>query len=224
MAFRASHAPCRNPRDLRPPSLPAHPRYGHRQRPRGSAVSSRRSGSAMGHRHHRAPNQGGQGLLCRRPRCLFAEGGRLVDRRNTKHSARDQRFGDGHRAAPAPRGDHHPQRPWHPIHLVGLHPPSCRFGPLAVHGLGGRLLRQRGHPIILEQDAGRVAGSKAVGNPDRVGQRDLRVPRDLSQSAAPTLVSGYAHPGRVRGSTPTNDGSMSPRIGLHRTQDTPEPL
>jgi hypothetical protein len=39
------------------------------------------------------------------------------------------------------------------------------------------------------------------------------------QSPVSALVPQCAHTHRVRGTTPTNDGSMSPRIGLHHRQD-----
>jgi hypothetical protein len=52
-------------------------------------------------------------------------------------------------------------------------------------------------------------------------RRHLGVPVDLPQPPALSLVTEYAHTSRVRGSTSTDDGSVSPRIRLHRSQDTP---
>src|SRR3989442_8463407 len=52
--------------------------------------------------------------------------------------------------------------------------------------------------VVLEPNAGRADGPEALEHPGGTGQR-------------------------VRGSASTNTGSVSPRIRLHRSQDTPEP-
>ena len=77
---------------------------------------------------------------------------------------------------------------------------------------------------VVESDAGGVARPKTMADARRAFDRDLRLPRDLSQSPAPPLVAKYADAGRVRGSPSANDSSMNPRTRLHRSQDAPEPL
>ena len=69
----------------------------------------------------------------------------------------------------------------------GLHPPRPRLRARAVHGFDRRLLRQRGHRELLVPHAGRATQPTPLAHPPGVGERDLRVPRDLPQPPASTL-------------------------------------
>ena len=69
-----------------------------------------------------------------------------------------------------------PQRPRHPIHLVGVHAPRARLRAGAIDGIDRRLLRQRPDGIVLGPDAGRATQPQAMEHPPRARQRDLRVP------------------------------------------------
>lgn len=64
-------------------------------RPRSPRLLRGRPEQALGDRHNRAPDQGGQGLLLRRARCLQPQGRRLVDRLDTDGRPGDQRARDG---------------------------------------------------------------------------------------------------------------------------------
>ena len=65
----------------------------------------------------------------------------LVDRLAARSFPGDQRVGHGDRQPhPHPRGDRHPQRPRHPVHLLGVHPASDRLRAAAVDGLSRGLL------------------------------------------------------------------------------------
>ena len=125
---------------------------------------------------------------------------------------------------PASESDRDSLGPGHAVHVVGVHPPRRRLGPVALDGFGRGLLRQRHDRVVLEPHAGRAPEPSAMAHPHRAGERDLRVPRGVPQPPAPTLGAWHAHTRRVRSSTRTNDSSLKNQtIGLYRTRGTPEP-
>ncbi|MEJ7658118.1 MAG: hypothetical protein WKG07_00075, partial [Hymenobacter sp.] len=69
----------------------------HRHRPRRAQLHPGQTQPAVGHRHHRAPEQGRQGLLLRRAGHVLTTGRGLVHRRLTHRRTGHQRFRDGHR-------------------------------------------------------------------------------------------------------------------------------
>ncbi len=71
---------------------------GHLAGSRPSRLPSRRARPAVDDRHHRASHPRGQGRLRRRPGCLLAVHGRLVDRQHPDDHARSQRARDGRSA------------------------------------------------------------------------------------------------------------------------------
>ena len=70
-------------------------RRGHGRRPRRPALRSRTAQSAVGGRHHRAPDPRGQGLLRGRARRLQPPRGRLVDQPQPDRGAHLERARDG---------------------------------------------------------------------------------------------------------------------------------
>ena len=94
---------------------PAYRRIPHaadRRRSGRSQLRPQRPGPSVGHRHHRAPHPGGQGLLRGRARRVLPPGRRLVDRRR----ARPQRWSPTRWAWPSAsrnptRQDRDPLRP-----------------------------------------------------------------------------------------------------------------
>ena len=137
---------------------------------------------------------------------------------HAEHCARHQRPRYGHRATPAERRHHHPQRPRDAVHVLGIHSTRHRLGSPAVDGFRWRLLRQRHDGVILELDAGRTARPQTLVDTRGACQRHLRIPGDLPQSPATPLIVEYADTGRIRGPQSTNTGSVSPRIRLHQSQ------
>jgi len=122
---------------------------------RAAAVPARPSGSAVGHGYHRTPDPRGQGLLRSRSGHVQPACGGLVDRHPAHGRVGYQRLGYGGRAASAGREiDGHPQRPGDAVHIVDLHAARGRLWPLALDGLGGRLLRQRHDRSVLEPKFG----------------------------------------------------------------------
>ena len=83
------------------------------------------------------------------------------------------------------------------IHVMGLHPSRQGVGLVPIHGVHRRLPRQRDDRELLGSHAGRAPEPKEVADPRRVGQRHLRVPRDLPQSTAASQLDRDAHPHRV---------------------------
>ncbi len=79
------------------------------------------------------------------------------------------------------------------------------------------MLRQRCHRILLGQNANRATQPATVEDPDRVGQRDLRIPGDLPQPPTPSLRPGNANPDRIR-----NDATIHPTRGLKSSIPTPQ--
>jgi len=69
------------------------------------ALHPARTQPAVGHRHHRTPNSGREGLLRRRAGRLLPQGGRLVHRLDADSQPGHQRSGHGHRQPP-PNGGH----------------------------------------------------------------------------------------------------------------------
>ena len=51
------------------------------------------------------------------------------------------------------------------VHLLGIHPPRHRLRPRPLHGVDRRLLRQRGHRVVLVTHAGRAARPSPMENP-----------------------------------------------------------
>jgi transposase InsO family protein len=70
-------------------------------------------------------------------------------------------------------------------------------------------------------DAGRAPGPAELADPGRARQRDLRVPRDLSQPPAPSLAIGHAYPGRVRDSAPVSDSRVKSSYATPRNSGHP---
>jgi hypothetical protein len=68
---------------------------------------------------------------------------------------------------------------------------------VVLDGCGGHLFRQCPDGVVLEPGAGRAAGSAGLVHAPGVGHRALRVPGDLPQPSAPTLVARYADAVRV---------------------------
>ena len=78
------------------------------------------------------------------------------------------------------------------------------------------MLRQRSHRILLGQNANRATQPETLANPDRAGERDLRVPRDLPQPSAAPLGPRYADSDRIR-----DDATTRPTRGLKSSIPTP---
>ena len=110
------------------------------------------------------------------------------------------------------------------VHVLGIHPTRHQLGSPAVDRFRWRLLRQRHDGVILESDAGRTARPQTLVDARGACQRHLRIPGDIPQSPATPLIVEYADTGRIRGPQSTNTGSVSPRIRLHQSQDSPESL
>jgi glycosyltransferase involved in cell wall biosynthesis len=71
--------------------------------------------------HHGASDARREGLLLRRDTHVLAEDRRLVDRRRPRHAPRGQCPRHGHQG-PQTRCRQHPsRRPWHAVHVVGVH-------------------------------------------------------------------------------------------------------
>jgi hypothetical protein len=103
------------PRWRRAPNLPTATDLVDRQ------FAPRAARPVVGHRHHRAPDPRGQGVLRRGPRRLLAPGRGLVHRRLTDRSTGHQRSRDGHRLPQASTRRHRdPQRPGHPDQVQGV--------------------------------------------------------------------------------------------------------
>ena len=121
---------------------PQGPRRGDRRGSRGPRLRPSRARPAVGHRHHRAPHLRTQGLLRRGAGHLQPPRRGLVHRLTAHRVTGDQRLGHGDRR-PQPDGgrDRDPQRPRHPVHLLGIHPTRCRLGAVAIDGLGRGLPR-----------------------------------------------------------------------------------
>ena len=99
-------------------------------------------------------------------------------------------------------------------------------GLLPSMGAVGTVLRQRLDGVVLEPRAGRAPGPAGLVHAPGAGHRALRLPRDLPQPSAPTLVARYADTDRVRGPPWGSDDehrSVRSVSRLHRTQGTPEP-
>ena len=128
-------------RHLGPASIPTRAQRRHCRGSRSAAVRTRWSRSALGHRHHRAPNSRGQGVLCRGSRCIQPTRRRLVDRQPTHGIAGHQRSGNGYRAtSSAGWQDRDTQRSGDAVHLLGIHPTGGRLGVAAVDGFRRGLL------------------------------------------------------------------------------------
>src|SRR5207237_10795606 len=91
---------------------------------------------------------------------------------------------------------------------MGIRQTAPQRGTARLHGIDRRLLRQRGHRVVLESDAGRTPRPATVADPRRAGERDLRIPRDLPQPSASTLRARDAHTRRVRNASITNNRGM----------------
>ncbi len=108
-AIDASSWPSRH---LEAAPLPTGAQRRHYGRSRSMTVRSRWLRSAMGHRHHRAPDSRRQGVLRRGSRRVQPTRRRLVDRQPTHGIVGHQRSGNGHRATLSGEWQHrHPQRP-----------------------------------------------------------------------------------------------------------------
>ena len=59
------------------------------------------------------------------------------------------------------------------------------------------LLQQRHHQILLCATPGRGPQPETLADPNRVGQRHLRIPRDLPQPPTPSLSDRNDHPDRI---------------------------
>src|SRR5215207_6130932 len=109
---------------------------------------------------------------------------------------------------------------------MGLHASGAGRGTAALDGRCGDVLRQRLDGVVLESRAGRAPGPSSLVDSPGAGDRALRIPRDLPQSSAPTLVARYADTDRVRNARSGNgDEHTSVRSvsRLYRIQGTPEP-
>ena len=69
-------------------------------------------------------------------------------------------------------------------------------------GVRRGLLRQRHDGVVLGSGAGRTVGPAAMAHPHRVGQRYLRIPRDLPQPATTPHRPRDAKPDRIRKNPP----------------------
>jgi len=82
-------------------------------------------------------------------------------------------------------------------------------------GSVGSALRQRHDGELLGQDAGRTTEPKEVEDPDRAGQLDPRLHRDLPQHSPPAQLAEYAHPGRIRTPTRNHNRRLIPETRVH---------
>ncbi len=139
------------------------PRRGGRalSRPRQPRLHSHRSRSAVGRRHHPAPDALGTLLPRLDRRRLEPPGRRLVDGDPHAHRARHDRPGRGDRPPSTGHGSHPPLRPRVAVHEPGVRTQATRVRDRGVHGLGRRLLRQRHGRELL-----RHPGDRADRPPD----------------------------------------------------------
>ena len=84
-------------------------------------VSSPQSQRTVGHRHHRASNARGQGLLLLCARYLQSKNRRLVDRHDPKLEPRGKRTRHGNQESSPRAGRCGSRRSRSPVHLMGLH-------------------------------------------------------------------------------------------------------
>ena len=95
-------------------------------------------------------------------------------------------------------------------HLMGVYPPGPPISTGPLDGLDRGLFRQCRGRIVLGEDAGRPPQPAAVAHPNRVGQRHLRIPRDLPQLATKTFQPGDANPDRKRQNPPRQPTRCTP--------------
>jgi hypothetical protein len=110
----AADAQGRPPGHLRAPEVSPHPHPADRQRSCGARLLAKRTRSALGHRHHRAPDARRQGVLRRPARRVLPARRRLVDRLDPNRRAGDQRARHGHRPTHSDRWHGDPFGPEHP--------------------------------------------------------------------------------------------------------------
>ena len=156
----------------------------------------------MGHRHHRAPDPRGQGLLRRRARRLLAGGwsaGRSTRRQtaalvtNALGMAIEQRDPTGPSSTRTRAPSSRPGRSHRRALDSGLMPSMGSVGDCFDNA-------------VIESFWSRMQVElldRALADPGRARQRDLRVPRDLPQPPAPPLGAWHANTDRVRSNSST---------------------
>ena len=83
----------------------------------------------------------------------------------THRESRDERARHGDPEPPTDTRNADPQRSWHPVHVLGVHPTRTGIRTARFDGLDRGLLRQRGHRIVLGTRAGRAAEPAPVAHP-----------------------------------------------------------
>ena len=174
------------------------PGPGGPRRPRPAELHRARAGRGLAHRHHRAPDGGGQALR------LLHQGRLLEPDRRLRDLGPDDRR--PRRLGPAPGGR-----------------PAPTEGIVVVHSDRGGQFRARSFVAVLKADRlagsmGRVASAgdnaamesfhsllqknvldrEALGDPGRARLRDRLLDRAHLQPPPPSARARQAHPGRVR--------------------------
>ena len=172
-------------------------------RPGGPAVRPGRARPAVGHRHHRAPDARGQGLLLRRARRLQPPRRRLVDRSSpTPPWSRTRWAWPSTKRYPDAERSRDPLRPGHAVHVLGVHATGHRLRPAAVDGTVGDCYDNAIIESFWSRMQSRASQPEAMEDAGRTRQRDVRVPRDLPQPPAPPLsASGCLPRSSMRTST-----------------------